>query len=128
MSEIRKDLHYTKEHEWVRKTKDPKVVVVGITDFAQSSLGDVTFVDLPAIGTAVIQDKVFGSVESVKSVSDLFAPLSGKIIKRNEALLEDPAPLNTSPYDNGWLVEVELSNESEFSKLLSAAAYEQVAQ
>jgi glycine cleavage system H protein len=128
MSEIRNDLYYTKEHEWVRKTSNPKVVVVGITDFAQSSLGDVTYVDLPAAGTVVTQGQVFGSVESVKSVSDLFAPVSGKIIKRNEAVLSDPAPINASPYDNGWLIEVEISDESEFAKLLSASAYEQVAQ
>jgi len=128
MSEIRKDLQYTKEHEWVRKTSNPKVVVIGITDFAQSSLGDVTYVDVPAVGTEIKQDQVFGSIESVKSVSDLFAPLSGKIVKTNEALSDDPAPVNSAPFDNGWLVEIEISNEAEFSKLLNASAYEQVAQ
>ena len=128
MSEIRKELFYTKEHEWVLKTSNPKVVTIGITDFAQSSLGDVTYVDLPAVGSEIKQDQVFGSIESVKSVSELFAPLSGKIIKRNEALLEDPAPVNSSPYDQGWLIEIEISNEAEISKLLSAAAYEQIAQ
>lgn len=128
MSEIRKNLHYTREHEWVLKTNNPKNVLIGITDFAQSSLGDVTYVDLPAVGSELKQNQVFGSIESVKSVSELFAPLSGKIIKRNETLLEDPAPVNTSPYENGWLLEIEISNESEFSKLLDASAYEQIAQ
>jgi len=128
MSEILKDLLYTKEHEWVRRTTNARVVQVGVTDFAQSSLGDVTYLDLPAVGTDVKQGQVFGSIESVKSVSELFAPLSGKIVNRNEALIEDPAAVNTAPYTSGWILEIETSDEAEFSKLLSPDAYANVAQ
>jgi glycine cleavage system H protein len=128
MSQILKDLLYTKEHEWVRRTPSARVVQVGITDFAQSSLGDVTYLDIPAIGTTLKQNQVFGSIESVKSVSELFAPVSGKIVKRNEALVNDPAPINASPYGEGWLVEIEISDESELTKLLSPESYESVAQ
>ncbi len=128
MSQILKDLLYTKEHEWVRRTSNTRVVQVGITDFAQSSLGDVTYLDIPAVGTSLKQNQVFGSIESVKSVSELFAPVSGKIVKRNEALVNDPAPINASPYAEGWLVEIEISDESELTKLMSPESYESVAQ
>jgi glycine cleavage system H protein len=128
MSEILKDLLYTKEHEWVRRTSSARVVQIGITDFAQAALGDVTYLDVPAVGTALKQNQVFGSIESVKSVSELFAPLSGKILKRNEALVSDPAPINASPYGDGWILELEISDESEFSKLLSPDAYANIAQ
>jgi glycine cleavage system H protein len=128
MSDIRKDLLYTKEHEWVRRSSNPRIVSIGITDFAQSSLGDVTYLDAPAVGSMLKQNQVFGSIESVKSVSELFAPLSGKVVKLNEALVADPAPINASPYEDGWLIELEISDESELSSLLSPEAYEQVAQ
>ncbi|MEO5667982.1 MAG: glycine cleavage system protein GcvH [Bdellovibrionota bacterium] len=128
MSEILKDLLYTKEHEWVRKNAGSRVVQVGITDFAQSSLGDVTYLDAPAVGTTLKQNQVFGSIESVKSVSELFAPVSGKVVKRNEALVEDPAPINAAPFTDGWILEIEVSDESELSKLLSPAAYATIAQ
>jgi glycine cleavage system H protein len=128
MSDIRPDLQYTKDHEWVKKTNTPKVVVVGITDFAQAALGDVTFLQLPEAGKTFQRGDVMGTVESVKAVSDIYAPLSGKITKINEALVQDPAPLNTDPYGQAWLVEIEVSNEGEFKDLLSAGSYATVAQ
>lgn len=128
MSEIRKDLLYTKDHEWVLKLEDGKSARVGITDFAQTSLGDVTYLELPEEGEEVSKNASIGTVESVKSVSEIYAPISGTITKRNEELLDDPAPLNSSPYDDAWLFEVEIKNEAEFSDLLGPEAYESIAQ
>lgn len=128
MSEIRKDCLYTKDHEWVKKTSSPKIVTVGITDFAQSSLGDVTFLQMPAAGKSFKKGEILGTVESVKAVSDIYAPVSGTISKINTALNSDPAPLNSDPFGQGWLVEMELSSETELSSLLSPDAYAQIAQ
>ncbi len=128
MSEIRPELFYTKEHEWIKKTNNPKVFQMGITDFAQSALGDVTYLELPELDSTISQNDVVGSIESVKSVSELFAPLSGKVTARNESLLDDPSPLNSSPYDDAWLLEIEITNESELSQLLGPEAYASVAQ
>jgi glycine cleavage system H protein len=128
MSEIRPELQYTKDHEWVKKSNAAKIVVIGITDFAQSALGDVTFLQLPAIGQSFNRGDILGTVESVKAVSDIYAPLSGKIVKLNDNLVQDPAPLNTSPFDQAWLVELEVSNEAEFKDLLTAGAYASIAQ
>lgn len=105
MSEIPSDLHYTAEHEWVRRTS-PATVQVGITDFAQSSLGDVVFVQLPEEGAEVTAGEPFGEVESTKSVSDLYAPLSAKIIAVNGDLTDNPQLVNSEPYGEGWLVEL----------------------
>lgn len=105
MSEIPPDLHYTAEHEWVRRTGS-ETVRVGITDFAQSSLGDVVFVQLPDEGAAVTAGESFGEVESTKSVSDLYAPLSAKVVAVNADLAENPQLVNTEPYGGGWLVEL----------------------
>jgi len=127
MSEIKPELRYTKEHEWVKIESDSKVLI-GITDFAQSSLGDVTFLELPSEGDILKSGAIFGTVESVKSVSDLYAPLSGKITKLNSALIDDPAPINTSPYADGWLLEIEISDPSELENLLSPEQYEEVAE
>lgn len=127
MSEIKSELLYTKEHEWVRKESSGRVVI-GITDFAQSSLGDVTFLDIPGEGKVLKAGEVFGTVESVKSVSDLYAPVSGKIVKTNQSLVDDPAPLNQDPYGAGWILEIELSSEAELEKLLSPKQYESVAE
>lgn len=128
MSEIRKDLLYTKDHEWIRKGPEGRLVTVGITDFAQAALGDVTYVQMPALGKEFKKGEIMGTVESVKAVSDIYAPLSGKIVKINEALNQDPSPLNTEPYGAAWLAEIEISNESEMSSLLSADAYASVAE
>jgi len=128
MSEIKKDLLYTKDHEWVRKGDSVTSVVVGITDFAQAALGDVTFLQLPPVGTVFKRHDIVGSVESVKAVSDIFAPLSGTVSKINETLVADPAPLNTDPFGTAWLFELEVTNENEFKDLLTPDAYATVAQ
>jgi glycine cleavage system H protein len=128
MSEIRKDCLYTQDHEWLKKTSKPKVARVGITDFAQGSLGDVTFLQLPAVGTSFKKGEVFGTLESVKAVSDLYAPVTGQIVKINDELVADPSPVNTSPFDEAWMIEIEVADENEFKTLLSPEAYESVAQ
>jgi glycine cleavage system H protein len=128
MSLIPQDLLYTKDHEWVRKGGSPKIIQVGITDFAQASLGDVTFVQLPKVGTELKKGASFGSVESVKAVSDLYSPVSGRVTKINESLNNDPSPINSDPYNSAWMVEVEIQNESELKDLLSPQAYQNVAQ
>jgi glycine cleavage system H protein len=120
-----KELRYTKEHEWVQ-TVDGQKVRVGITDFAQSELGDIVFVELPESGTEVKAGKPFGSVESVKTVSELYAPVSGKVVEVNVALQDSPELVNESPYGEGWMIVVEMSDSSELENLLSAEAYEQM--
>lgn len=121
MADIPQDLHYTKEHEWLRK-KDGGYQV-GVTAFAVEQLGDVTMVELPEVGDALEREQVFGTVESVKAVSDLFAPISGKVTKINEALEDAPEAVNESPYSEGWLVEIEASDADEIEGLLDPAAY-----
>ena len=116
------DLKYTKEHEWARV--DGKVATVGITKFAVEQLGDITQVDLPKEGEAVRKNDVFGTVESVKAVSDIYAPLSGKIIKVNTPLGDSPEYLSDDPYDEGWMVQVEMANPAELDGLMDAAAYQ----
>ncbi len=126
MSDIRPDLHYTAEHEWVRRSGDD-TVRVGITDFAQSALGDVVFVQLPDVGTELTAGESFGEVESTKSVSDLYAPLSGKVTAVNGDLEGNPQLVNSDPYDAGWLLDIQVSEASELesaiSALLDAEAY-----
>lgn len=126
MSDIPKDLLYAKSHEWVRKGGG-RTVIVGISDFAQAALGDVTYLQLPELGRVLARGEVFGTVESVKAVSELYAPLSGKVTKLNDALTADPAPLNSSPYGQGWVLEMEISNEGELGELLKPEAYASVA-
>lgn len=125
MSEIPPDLHYTAEHEWVRRTGDD-TVRVGITDFAQSALGDVVFVQLPDVGTEVTADEPFGEVESTKSVSDLFAPVSAKVVAVNSDLNGSPQLLNSDPYGTGWVVDLQgdgAALDQVFAALLDADAY-----
>ena len=116
------DLLYTKDHEWARI--DGKVATIGVTRFAVDQLGDVTQVDLPKEGETVSQGDVFGSVESVKAVSDLFAPLSGKVVKVNSPLSESPEYVNEDPYDEGWMIQVAVTNAKELEGLLDAEAYQ----
>jgi glycine cleavage system H protein len=116
------DLHYTKQHEWVRLSGD--LSVIGITDYAQQELGDIVYVDLPRVGTKVEQGKVMGSVESVKAVSDIYAPVSGEVLQINDTLATAPEKLNESPHGDGWLVKVRLSAPEEIQGLLAAADYE----
>ena len=117
------DLRYTREHEWAKI--EGKRARVGITHFAQDQLGDVVFVELPKVGTRVTQLKTFGVVESVKAVSDLFAPLSGVVVEVNQELTQQPERVNRDPYGAGWLVVVELSSPAEVEKLMSAQQYEE---
>jgi len=114
-------LLYTKEHEWIRI--DNHLGTIGITDYAQDALGDVTFVELPKVGDSIRQFEAFSSVESVKAVSDVYAPMSGKIIKVNDRLLESPELINQSPYDKGWIVVIEISDENEKKNLMTASEY-----
>jgi glycine cleavage system H protein len=118
------DLLYTKEHEWARIRGN--VAVVGITRFAVEQLGDVTQLDLPKEGAAITRDQVFGTVESVKAVSDLFAPLTGKVARVNAALNDAPETINNDPYQGGWLIEIELSDPDEAKGLMDVAAYQQL--
>ncbi len=120
--EFPKDLKYTKDHEWTKV--QGTIATVGITAHAQSSLGDVVHVELPAIGKTLKTGDSFGVVESVKAVSDLYAPLSGKVVEVNKNLLADPTAVNQSPYDSGWMIKIELQNPSETKTLLEPAAYE----
>ena len=116
-----KDLRYTKEHEWAKREGD--VVRVGITHFAQDSLGDIVYVDIPGPGTAVTANQPFGEVESTKSVSDLYSPVTGEIVERNGSLEEAPELVNQDPYGEGWMVLIKPSNASELDHLLSAEDY-----
>jgi len=117
------DLKYTKEHEWAR-VKGNKATI-GITDYAQKELGDIVYVELPDVGDEVVQDEQFGVIESVKTVSDLFCPLSGEVIGINEELEDRPELVNEDPYVDGWLIRVEMSDPDELDNLLSAEAYEE---
>jgi glycine cleavage system H protein len=123
MSQVQANLLYTKEHEWVEKLSD-NVVRVGITDFAQDQLGDIVFVELPKTGTSVRADDSIGSVESVKTVSDIFSPVSGKVTAVNSALEGSPELVNNAPFGEGWMVEVEVSGADALEGLLTAAEYE----
>ncbi len=115
------DLHYTKQHEWVRLSDGTGVI--GITNYAQQELGDIVYVDLPKVGATLEQGKVMGSVESVKAVSDIYAPVSGEVIAINDALSTAPEKLNESPHSDGWMVKIRLSAPAEISGLLSAEDY-----
>ena len=118
------DLRYTKEHEWVRVEGDE--AVVGITEFAAHQLGDVVFVELPAVGRVLVQAATFGVVESVKAVSDLFAPVSGEVVATNDALAGQPELVNSDSYGEGWMLRVKVAAAGQLDGLLDAAAYEQL--
>ncbi|HCN61289.1 MULTISPECIES: glycine cleavage system protein GcvH [Mammaliicoccus] len=118
------ELKYSKEHEWVKIDGD--VVTIGITDFAQSELGDIVFVELPEEGDELTSGDSFGSVESVKTVSELYAPLSGKVVEVNEELEDSPEFVNESSYDKAWMVKVELSDKAQLDGLLDADAYSEM--
>ena len=117
------DLSYSKEHEWVKMESDD-VAIIGITNFAQDSLGDVVFVELPDAEAEVGQFEKMGEIESVKAVSDLYSPVSGRVLERNGALVDSPELVNDSPYDEGWMLRIEVSDSSELGKLLSASEYD----
>ena len=123
---IPENLKYTKDHEWV--LIENNVATVGITDFAQGELGDIVYVDVDTIDETVASEAVFGTVEAVKTVSDLFAPLSGKIISFNDALNDTPELVNSDPYGQGWMVKIEIENRDEIENLLNAEAYASIVQ
>ncbi len=119
------DLKYTREHEWIRDNGDG-TATVGLTDFAQSELGDIVFVELEDTGTALDQEQVFGTVEAVKTVSELFAPASGEITEVNEQLEDEPELINDDPYGEGWMIKLKLSDPSELDNLMSADDYKDI--
>ena len=122
--DIPDNLKYTKEHEWVRLEGD--VAVVGITDFAQGELGDIVFVEVETVDETLDADEVFGTVEAVKTVSDLFLPVAGEIVEFNEAVEDDPALVNNDPYGEGWLIKVKVSNPADVDGLLDGEAYKAI--
>jgi glycine cleavage system H protein len=124
MANYPSNLRYSSEHEWARA--QGKAIVVGVTDHAQEALGDVVYVELPKVGDSVSAGKQFGVIESTKAVSELFAPVSGKVTKVNSALVDSPQTVNQDPYGTGWLIEVEASDMTQLDKLLDAAAYEKL--
>ena len=119
--EIKENLSYTNDHEWIKI--DGNTALVGITDFAQSELGDIVFIEVETIGEDLNKNEVFGTVEAVKTVSDLFIPVSGKVLEFNSALEDTPELVNESPYEKGWIVKMEISNLDEISDLLDSKAY-----
>ena len=125
MSSIPKDLRYTADHEYARKTGTPGVVQIGITDYAQGELGDVVYVDLPKPGAALEKKAVFGTIEAVKAVSELYTPLAGTVVEVNGAIEKDPAVVNRDPYGAGWMIKVKMKNAADLDALLSADAYKQ---
>ena len=124
MIDIPKDLLYTEDHEYLKPSAEPKVVYIGVTDYAQGELGDIVFVELPKVGAKFKKHDVFGTIEAVKAVSELYAPVSGEIVEINGRLDAEPALVNSSPYGDGWMVKVRMSDEGEKAALMDAAAYE----
>lgn len=121
---IPEDNYYTKEHEWAQV--DENIVTVGITEFAQNQLGEIVYVELPEEGQKVTQNQPFGVVESVKAVSDLYSPVSGTVIEVNNALVDEPAPLNDDPMNDGWLIRIEMDTEKELAQLMRAGDYKKL--
>jgi glycine cleavage system H protein len=115
------DLRYTKEHEWIKLEGD--IATIGITDYAQGELGDIVYVEVETVGETLDAEEVFGTVEAVKTVSDLFMPLSGEVLEFNEELESDPEAVNNDPYGKGWMIKVKLSDPAQFTSLLSASDY-----
>src|SRR5215471_696582 len=123
VSEIPSDLLYTEDHEYVKPTDDPNVVAVGITDYAQGELGDIVFIELPKVGASFSKHDVFGTVEAVKAVSELYSPVSGEVVAVNDRLDKEPALVNTAPYGDGWMIKIKLKDGGEKKALLTADAY-----
>jgi len=119
--DVKENLKYTKDHEWV--SVEGNIATVGITDFAQSELGDIVYVEVDTLDEILNKDEVFGTVEAVKTVSDLFLPMSGKIVEFNESLSDAPESINESPYEQGWIIKVEVSNPDEINELLNSDDY-----
>jgi glycine cleavage system H protein len=123
MADMPADLLYTEEHEYLKKTDEAGVYLVGVTDYAQGELGDVVYVELPGVGDSFSRNDVFGTVEAVKAVSDLYCPIAGEIVAINDALSGDPGLVNSDPYGNGWMIKLRVKDESELDALLGAEEY-----
>ena len=123
MADLPKDLLYTEDHEYVKTTSDATIVAVGITDYAQGELGDIVYLELPSVGTSFNKHDVFGTIEAVKAVSELFCPLTGEVVEVNTRLEKEPQLVNSDPYGDGWMVKLKLSDDSEKKELLSAEDY-----
>ncbi len=123
MSDIPQDLLYTEDHEYLKPAGEAGVVFIGITDYAQGELGDVVFVELPKVGAKLKKHDVFGTIEAVKAVSELYAPVSGEVLEINGRLDAEPALVNTAPYGDGWMIKLRMGDDSERGALLDAAAY-----
>jgi glycine cleavage system H protein len=123
VSEIPKDLLYTEDHEYVKPTDDGNVVAIGITDYAQGELGDIVYIELPKVGASFAKHDVFGTVEAVKAVSELYSPLAGEVVAVNDRLDKEPALVNTTPYGDGWMIKLRLKDAKEKDALLDADAY-----
>jgi glycine cleavage system H protein len=119
------DLLYTEDHEYLKATDDPGVFLVGVTDYAQGELGDIVYIELPSAGSKFDTHDVFGTIEAVKAVSELFSPAAGEVVDVNKRLDQEPALVNTSPYDEGWMIKMRLSNPADRSGLLTAEQYKQ---
>jgi glycine cleavage system H protein len=120
---IPEELKYSEDHEWAKKDGD--VIVVGITDYAQGELGDVVYLDLPAVGDTFNMKDPFGSIEAVKAAADLYMPISGEVVAVNEDLPDNPETINTDPYGEGWMIKIKIANTEEYDALMDAAAYEE---
>ena len=123
MADIPSDLLYTEDHEYVKPSDDPNIVFIGITDYAQGELGDIVYLELPKTGAKYGKHDVFGTIEAVKAVSELFSPLSGEIVEVNSRLDKEPALVNTDPYGDGWMIKMRMSNPNERAQLLKSDAY-----
>jgi glycine cleavage system H protein len=126
MANVPQALRYTKEHEYVNTTDEDGVVVIGITDYAQGELGDIVFIELPAVGASYEANDVFGNIEAVKAVSELFSPVAGEIVEVNDALEANPALVNSDPYGEGWMIKIRLADPAALDGLMSADEYEQL--
>jgi len=122
--EIRPELKYTKDHEWVKV--EGNQAIIGITDYAQGELGDIVYVEIEALGEELQMEEIFGSVEAVKTVSDLFLPVSGKITEMNEGLEDNPELINDDPYEKGWIIKMEIQNPEELEELLNSESYKEL--
>jgi glycine cleavage system H protein len=126
MADVPEDLLYTEEHEYLKKTDEAGVYQIGITDYAQGELGDIVYVELPSAGQKFSRMDVFGTVEAVKAVSDLYFPITGEVVAVNDGLTDDPAQVNSDPYGSGWMLKIRVADEGELDALLGAAEYSKV--
>jgi glycine cleavage system H protein len=126
MADVPGDLLYSEEHEYLKKADEPGVYQIGVTDYAQGELGDVVYVELPSVGQSFARMDVFGTVEAVKAVSDLYCPVTGEVVEVNTSLADDPGQVNSDPYGAGWMLKIRVTDEAELDALLGAPEYEKI--